>query len=284
MADPHRIHQGKVRDVYAWNDTLLLVATDRISAFDVILPTPIPDKGIALTQLSRYWFDHLPDGIPSHVIGFELPGGLDRPEWRRRTTHCHRAEVVPLECVVRGYLAGSGWASYRETGAVQGHSLPAGLEESCQLPDPIFTPTTKAASGHDEPLTEDQARQHVGEEVYEQLKTMSLKLYRWAHQHALARGLIIADTKFEFGWIDGRLSLVDECLTSDSSRYWPQADYRPGGPQKAFDKQFVRDYLNSLPDWNRQPPGPELPEDVVATTRERYIEAYQIITGDPFQA
>lgn len=284
MADPHRIHQGKVRDVYEWQNTYLLVATDRISAFDVILPTPIPDKGIALTQLSRYWFEHLPEGIPSHIIGFDLPEEIDRPEWRRRTTHCRKAEVVPLECVVRGYLAGSGWDAYRQSGTVQGHSLPDGLEESCRLSQPLFTPTTKASAGHDEPLTEDEARQHVGEEIYESLKDMSLKLYSWAHQHALARGVIIADTKFEFGWIDRQLCLVDECLTSDSSRYWPKDDYRPGRSQKAFDKQFVRDYLKSLPDWDKQPPGPDLPVDIVETTRQRYIEAFEKITGTGFEA
>jgi len=282
MAEPKRLHQGKVRDVYEWEDSLLLVATDRISAFDVILPNSIPEKGIALTQLSRYWFEHLPEHIKHHVISFDLPEVVDRPEWNSRTTWCKKAEVIPMECVVRGYLAGSGWEAYQQTGTVQGHALPAGLQESERLPEPLFTPTTKAAEGHDEPLTEEEARTCVGAELYESLKSRSLEIYKWAHEFALQKGLIIADTKFEFGLIDGEIYLVDECLTSDSSRYWPADDYEPGRGQRAFDKQFVRDYLKSLSDWNRQPPGPELPEDILIRTRERYIEAYTLITGNTF--
>lgn len=282
MAEPQCIHQGKVRDVYAWEDSLLLVATDRISAFDVILPNMIPEKGIALTQLSRYWFEHLPENIRHHVIAFDLPAELNRPEWKFRTTWCKKAEVIPIECVVRGYLAGSGWESYQKTGMVQGHPLPAGLQESDRLPEPLFTPTTKAAEGHDQPLTEPQAMECVGERVYQSLKEHSLEIYSWAHRFALSKGLIIADTKFEFGMIDGEICLVDECLTSDSSRYWPASEYQPGRGQHAFDKQFVRDYLKSLPDWNRQPPGPELPDDIIHRTRERYIEAYTQITGKSF--
>jgi phosphoribosylaminoimidazole-succinocarboxamide synthase len=282
MAEPIRIHQGKVRDVYTWEDTLLLVATDRISAFDVILPNLIPEKGIALTQLSRYWFENLPTHIHHHVISFDLPAEIDRPEWRSRTTWCKQAEVIPMECVVRGYLAGSGWEAYQQTGSVQGHTLPAGLKESDRLPDPLFTPTTKAAEGHDEPLTEAEAIESVGAELYHSLKDRSLEIYQWAHEFALQRGLLIADTKFEFGMIDGEICLIDECLTSDSSRYWPADDYQPGRGQRAFDKQFVRDYLKSLPDWNRQPPGPELPQDIVEKTRERYIDAFKRITEQPF--
>lgn len=282
MAEPVRIHQGKVRDVYEWNDSLLLVATDRISAFDVILPNQIPQKGIALTQLSRYWFEHLPSHIRHHVISFDLPEELERPEWNSRTTWCKKADVIPMECVVRGYLAGSGWEAYQQTGIIQGHQLPAGLKESDRLPEPLFTPTTKAAEGHDEPLTESEAIDCVGAELYSSLKSRSLEIYHWAHEFALSKGLIIADTKFEFGMIDGEICLVDECLTSDSSRYWPAEDYTPGRSQRAFDKQFVRDYLKSLPDWNRQPPGPELPDDIVHRTRDRYIEAYTLITGKPF--
>ncbi|MEM6885699.1 MAG: phosphoribosylaminoimidazolesuccinocarboxamide synthase [Verrucomicrobiota bacterium] len=282
MAEPQRIHQGKVRDVYEWEDSLLLVATDRISAFDVILPNSIPQKGIALTQLSRFWFQHLPDHIPHHVISFDLPPELDHPEWQNRTTWCKKAEVIPMECVVRGYLAGSGWDAYQSSGKIQGHELPTGIKESGRLHEPLFTPTTKAAEGHDEPLTEAEAIDCVGAELYESLKTRSLEIYSWAHEFALQKGLIIADTKFEFGTIAGEICLVDECLTSDSSRYWPADDYEPGRGQHAFDKQFVRDYLKSLTDWNRQPPGPELPEDIVERTRKRYIDAYTLITGNTF--
>ncbi|MEM6821235.1 MAG: phosphoribosylaminoimidazolesuccinocarboxamide synthase [Verrucomicrobiota bacterium] len=283
MEDLHCIHQGKVRDVYSYRGGLLLVATDRISAFDVIIPSLIPEKGIALTQLSRYWFESLPPEINHHVISFDLPAELDKPEWQNRTTYCRKAEVVPLECVVRGYLAGSGWQAYQKSGSIQGHALPENLVESDRLIEPIFTPTTKADTGHDQPLTESEAIDHVGKELYEKLKAKSLEIYQWAHTHALQHGLIIADTKFEFGMIDDKLCLVDECLTSDSSRYWPALDYTPGQPQTAFDKQFVRDYLNSLKDWNRQPPGPELPKEIIENTRSRYIAAYEQITGSPFE-
>jgi phosphoribosylaminoimidazole-succinocarboxamide synthase len=258
------------------------VASDRISAFDVILPDPVPRKGIALTQLSKFWFDHLPADIPSHVIAFGLPPELNRPDWAHRTTWCRRAQGIPLECVVRGYLAGSGWADYTRTGTVQGCPLPPGLRESDQLPTPIFTPTTKATHGHDEPVTEAQARQLVGDALYEQLRDMSLRIYTWAHERARERGILIADTKFEFGWIDGRVALIDELLTPDSSRFWPADLYRPGGPQPSFDKQFVRDYLLGLAGWNRQPPGPPLPAAIVEKTCEKYIEAYERLSGAPF--
>ena len=276
------VHQGKVRDVYAWGEDLLLVASDRISAFDVILPDPVPRKGIALTQLSKFWFGHLPADIPSHVISFDLPPGLGRPDWENRTTWCRRAKGIPLECVVRGYLAGSGWADYSRTGTVQGCPLPAGLRESDRLPAPMFTPTTKASQGHDEPVTEAEARALVGDALYEQLRDMSLRIYTWAHERARERGILIADTKFEFGWIDGRVTLIDELLTPDSSRFWPADLYRPGGPQPSFDKQFVRDYLLGLEGWNRQPPGPSLPAAIVEKTCGKYIEAYERLTGAPF--
>ncbi|MGF1679449.1 MAG: phosphoribosylaminoimidazolesuccinocarboxamide synthase [Candidatus Methylacidiphilales bacterium] len=282
MEEPTCLHQGKVRNVYAWEDSLLLVATDRISAFDVILPSLIPGKGIALTQLSRFWFESLPSHIPHHVKSFSLPPGLSRPEWENRTTWCHRAEVIPMECVVRGYLAGSAWEEYRKQNSVQGHLLPSGLLESSKLPEPLFTPTTKAAQGHDQPLTESEAEAHVGKETYQQLKTLSLELYIWATGEALKRGLILADTKFEFGIIEGKICLVDECLTSDSSRYWPADTWAPGSTPHAFDKQFVRDYLKSLPDWNRQAPGPELPDEIIEKTRQRYIEAYTRLAGKSY--
>lgn len=282
MAAPELIHQGKVRDVYRWKENVLLVASDRISAFDVILPTPIPGKGVILTQLSRHWFERFSGITPHHVVGFTLPTGTMRPEWEGRLTVCRPARTVPLECVVRGYLAGSGWNDYCKTGAVQGYRLPAGLQESSRLEQPLFTPSTKAAEGHDEPLTEGQARRHVGDALYEELRRRSLALYREAHAEALARGIIIADTKFEFGHTpEGELILIDECLTPDSSRFWPADSYAPGGPQPSFDKQFVRDYLLGLKDWNRHPPGPELPPQIVEGTRRKYLEAYERITGHP---
>jgi len=285
MAAPELIHQGKVRDVYRWEGNILLVASDRISAFDVVLPTPIPGKGVVLTQLSRYWFDRFASITPHHVLGFDLPAGTMRAEWTGRLTVCRPATTVPMECVVRGYLAGSGWNDYRRTGAVQGHHLPEGLLESSRLPEPLFTPSTKASEGHDEPLTEAEARRHVGDGLYEELRRCSLTLYREAHAAALARGVLIADTKFEFGQTpEGGLILIDECLTPDSSRFWPADSYAPGGPQPSFDKQFVRDYLIGLKDWNRQPPGPELPEEIVQGTRSKYLEAYERITGHPLAA
>jgi phosphoribosylaminoimidazole-succinocarboxamide synthase len=276
---PTLIHQGKVRDVYGWGDDLLLVASDRISAFDVILPTPIHGKGIALTQIARFWFDHFGSKIRHHVIGFDLPEGCDEPSWRHRTTWCKRASTVPMECVVRGYLSGSGWKDYQKTGAVQGHRLPPGLAESDRLPEPIFTPTTKAAAGHDAPLTEEEGRHHVGAGLYDRLKKLSLELYQAGHDLALQRGIIIADTKFEFGWIDGELTVIDEILTPDSSRFWPKESYAPGRGQESYDKQFVRDYLLGLKDWNMQPPGPVLPEAVVKGTQDRYATAYKLLSG-----
>ena len=280
MSELVLLHQGKVRDVYAYGEQLLLVATDRISAFDVILPNPIPGKGVALTQLSRFWFEQLPQQIPSHAVSFEVPEGIDRPEWKNRITVCKRAKTVPMECIVRGYLSGSGWNDYQKTGTVQGIKLPAGLQESARLAEPIFTPTTKAAAGHDEPLTVDQAIELVGEQLYMQLKELSLGIYCWAHEFALQHGIIIADTKFEFGHdANGGLMLIDEILTPDSSRFWPAANYEPGKGQPSFDKQFVRDYLLGLKNWDRQPPGPELPADIIKGTQDKYFEAYARLSG-----
>ncbi|MDR0534412.1 MAG: phosphoribosylaminoimidazolesuccinocarboxamide synthase [Verrucomicrobiales bacterium] len=280
MSDPVLLHQGKVRDVYSYGGQLLLVATDRISAFDVILPNPIPGKGVALTQLSRFWFEQLPEHVPSHVISFDVPSGINHPEWKNRITVCKRAKTVPMECVVRGYLAGSGWNDYQKTGKVQGIDLPAGLQESSRLPEPIFTPSTKAAAGHDEPLTPSQAVELVGETLYNKLRELSLGIYCWAHEFALQRGIIIADTKFEFGHdANGELILIDEILTPDSSRFWPAANYQPGKGQPSFDKQFVRDYLLGLKDWNKQPPGPELPASIIKGTQDKYFEVYARLTG-----
>lgn len=279
MSDPQLLHQGKVRDVYQWQNDLLLVASDRISAFDVILPDLVPGKGRALTQISKFWFDRFASQIPHHVISFDLPPGLDRPDWKNRTTWCRRAEGIPVECVVRGYLSGSAWVDYQRTGTVQGHPLPPGLVESAQLPEPLFTPTTKAQAGHDEPLTEEGARAILGNALYEKLREQSLHLYEEGRTFAAGRGIIIADTKFEFGRIDGQIILIDELLTPDSSRFWPVDSYVPGQPQPSFDKQFVRDYLLSLKDWNRQPPGPSLPPAVIQGTQERYATAHRLLTG-----
>lgn len=277
---PALLHQGKVRDVYDSDQGLILVATDRLSAFDVILPDPIPGKGIALTQMARFWFEALGPHFPfrHHVLAFDLPQELDRPEWRNRAMLCRKTRVIPLECVVRGYLSGSAWLDYQKTGAVQGHALPAGLKESAQLPKPLFTPTTKASAGHDEPLEEAEARKHVGDQAYETLRDYSLRLYCWAANFAYDRGIIIADTKFEFGCLDGETLLIDEILTPDSSRFWPVDGYAPGKGQPSFDKQYVRDYLNTL-DWNKQPPGPPLPKDVIRNTAGKYAEAYRRLTG-----
>ncbi len=279
MSKPILLHQGKVRDVYTWNETLLLIATDRISAFDVVLPDPIPGKGITLTQMSRFWFDRLPVEIASHAISFDVPPELNRPDWQNRITVCHRAKTIPMECVVRGYLAGSGWNDYKKTGRVQGIQLPEGLVESSRLQDPIFTPTTKAATGHDEPLTEEEAGKLIGSDLYFKLRELSIAIYCWAHEWAEKRGILIADTKFEFGWVDGKVTLIDELLTPDSSRFWPKDLYQPGKSQPSFDKQIVRDYLLGLKDWDRQPPGPRLPVAVIRETRDKYLEAYEKLSG-----
>jgi phosphoribosylaminoimidazole-succinocarboxamide synthase len=273
--------RGKVRDLYEVGDKLLIVATDRLSAFDVVLPTPIPDKGRVLTQLSLYWFDLLRDVIPNHVLSAsEFPAELApyREELTGRAMLCRRAQPVPIECVVRGYLSGSGWKDYRTTGAVCGIALPPGLRESERLPKPIFTPSTKATSGHDENISFDEAAGRVGVELVKRLRTISLELYRRAAAYAEPRGILLADTKFEFGLVGGELIWIDEALTPDSSRFWPAQGYQPGRPQPSFDKQYVRDYLERI-GWSKQPPAPELPPEVVAATRSKYREAYRQLTG-----
>jgi phosphoribosylaminoimidazole-succinocarboxamide synthase len=274
MPEAAHVGSGKVRELYALDDErLVLVASDRISTFDVVLPTVIPDKGRVLTGLAGFWFARTSSIVPNHLLGLREDG---------RSTECQRLEMLPLECVVRGYITGSGWKDYLATGGTSGHELPTGLHESDRLPTPIFTPSTKADEGHDENIDLDQAAGLVGAERLEEVERISLELYRFAAEHALARGIIIADTKFEFG-IDGegRLVLADEAFTPDSSRFWPAAEYEPGKSQPSFDKQFVRDYCESL-GWDKTAPGPDLPEDVVAGTRARYVEAFERLTEIPF--
>ena len=276
-----------MRELFEVDGHLLLVASDRVSAFDVILPTPIPDKGAILTRISKFWFDKLSHVMPSHLVtmdadAFPEPLAAHAEELRGRAMLCRRAQMLPIECVARGYLAGSGWKEYTASGRVCGIALPQGLRESDRLPEPIFTPATKAAVGdHDENITFDQAAELLGGETAERVRELTLRLYREAHAHAAERGIILADTKFEFGWIDARLTLCDEALTPDSSRYWPADDYEPGRGQRSFDKQIVRDWLEQS-GWDKTPPGPELPQDVVARTRARYIEVYERLTGEPF--
>lgn len=273
--------RGKVRDIYDLGDKLLIVATDRLSAFDVILPTPIPDKGRVLTQLSLFWFDLLQDVIPNHVLSAtEFPAPFDKfkDELTGRSMLVRKTKPLPIECVVRGYVSGSGWKDYVTTGKICGIALPNGLRESDRLPEPIFTPATKAVSGHDENIPFDQAEKMVGKNLAEKVRAVSLELYRRASAHAEPRGIIVADTKFEFGLLNDDLIWIDEALTPDSSRFWPAARYSPGGPQASFDKQFVRDYLERMR-WPKTPPGPELPPEVVDATREKYREAYRILTS-----
>ena len=273
--------RGKVRDIYDLGDKLLIVATDRLSAFDVILPTPIPDKGRVLTQLSLFWFNLLNDVIPNHVISAtEFPAPFDKfsDELAGRSMLVRKTKPLPVECVVRGYVSGSGWKDYQVTGKICGVTLPSGLRESDRLPEPIFTPATKAVSGHDENIPFSQAEKMVGKDLAERVRAVSLELYRRAAEHAEPRGIIVADTKFEFGLLNDELIWIDEALTPDSSRFWPAAHYSPGGPQASFDKQFVRDYLERMR-WPKTPPGPELPPEVVDATREKYREAYRILTG-----
>lgn len=275
------LSRGKVRDIYEVGGNLLLVATDRLSAFDVILPTPIPDKGRVLTQLSLFWFNLLHDLIPNHVLsatGFPEELSPYRAQLEGRSMLCRKAKPIPIECVVRGYLSGSGWKDYRSTGKVCGIALPAGLRESDQLPAAIFTPATKATSGHDENISFDEAAAQIGGEMAERLRSVSLEIYRRAAAYAAPRGILLADTKFEFGLIGDELIWIDEALTPDSSRFWPAQDYQPGHAQPSFDKQFVRDYLERI-GWNKQPPAPELPPEVVAATRAKYREAYKLLTG-----
>jgi phosphoribosylaminoimidazole-succinocarboxamide synthase len=274
MADAVHLGSGKVRELYALDDDrLLLVASDRISTFDVVLPTDIPDKGRVLTGLSAFWFTRTRSISANHLLAVRKDG---------RSTECRRLQMLPIECVVRGYLAGSGWKDYRTTGEVCGHRLPAGLKESDRLPTPIFTPATKAQSGHDENITGAQGAALVGAARFAEAERLSIALYQFAADYARARGIIIADTKFEFGTDrDGRLVLGDEALTPDSSRFWPADQYAPGGPQPSFDKQFVRDFCEKT-GWNKTYPGPELPADVVAGTRARYVEAFEHLTGIAF--
>jgi len=283
------LRSGKARDIYEVDDDrLLIVATDRISAFDCVLPNAIPHKGRALTQLSRFWFDRFSPLVPNHMIAADLnefPAELlkslsneSRALLAGRSMLVRRAEVIPFECVVRGYLAGSGWKDYVRTGAICGHRLPEGLIESAELPRPIFTPATKAEEGHDVNVTIDEMRGSLGLDLTGRLEAISLKIYAEAARYAETRGVIVCDTKFEFGLINGQLTLVDEVLTPDSSRFWPRDAYAPGRPQPSFDKQFVRDYLETL-DWDKRPPAPQLPPEVTRITSEKYLEAYRLLTG-----
>jgi phosphoribosylaminoimidazole-succinocarboxamide synthase len=281
LAGAKLLARGKVRDIYDLGDRLLLVATDRLSAFDVVLPTPIPEKGRVLTQLSLFWFETLRSVIPNHVISAtRFPAEFDpyRDQLRGRTMLVWRTDPVRAECVVRGYLAGSGWKDYQRTGAVCGIALPPGLVESARLPEPIFTPATKAETGHDENISIDEMAAMIGRELTEQLRDVSMEIYRRAAQIAEQRGILIADTKFEFGLKDGELIWIDEALTPDSSRFWAADTYVPGGSQPSFDKQYVRDYLERIR-WSKQPPAPELPPDVVAATTAKYREVYRRLTG-----
>ena len=273
---PEAVHvgSGKVRELYALDDErLLLVASDRISTFDVVLPTEIPDKGRVLTGLSGFWFARTTHIVPNHLLALRDDG---------RSTECRRLEMLPVECVVRGYITGSGWKDYLATGEVCGHRLPEGLQESERLPEPIFTPSTKAHTGHDENITRDDAAELVGRERFDEVEATALALYAFAAAHAESRGIVLADTKFELG-VDaaGTLVLADEAFTPDSSRFWPADQYAPGGPQPSFDKQYVRDYCESV-GWDKTPPGPELPEHVVTETRAKYIDAFERLTGGSF--
>jgi len=280
------VRRGKVRDVYDLGDEVLLVATDRISAYDVVLPTPIPGKGIVLTQISKFWFDFFADSLSHHlieVVDQEAPPGLEKhlPQLRGRTMRCKKTDVVPIECVVRGFLAGSGWKDYQRTGAVCGIPLPPGLQQCEQLPEPIFTPATKADQGHDENISFKEACDRAGAECMTLLRDRSIELYRKAAAHARPRGIIIADTKFEWGLRDDEYLLIDEVLTPDSSRFWPVEAYQPGRDQDSFDKQYVRNYLTTLVkagEWDKTPPGPELPEQIVTNTVAKYREAATRLT------
>ncbi|HYW44616.1 MAG TPA: phosphoribosylaminoimidazolesuccinocarboxamide synthase [Bryobacteraceae bacterium] len=275
--------RGKVRDVYNVDGRLLIVATDRISAFDYILPTGIPDKGAVLNRLSIFWFDFLKDLTPNHFLtarvdDYPEPLPRFRDQLQGRSMLVRRARMIEIECVARGYLAGSGWKEYREHGTVCGIPLPPGLAESDRLPEPIFTPATKAQTGHDENVSFEHICSLIGEDLARRLRGLTLEIYTRAARYAEGKGIIIADTKFEFGFVGGELVLGDEVLTPDSSRFWPKDTYRPGGPQFSFDKQFVRDYLESIR-WNKQPPAPPLPEEVAARTSEKYRQAYSALTG-----
>ena len=290
LSDLELARRGKVRDVYAVDDDhLLIVATDRISAFDCILPTPIARKGEVLTALSRFWFKRLGEIVPNHLVTTEIEAMPETVRQyaetlRGRSMLVRRTEVFPVECVVRGYITGSGWKDYLRTGEVCGHTLPTGLQESEKLPEPIFTPATKAEEGHDENISESQMADITGHDVASTLRDISLRLYTEASDYARTKGIIIADTKFEFGRDrDGRIILIDEVLTPDSSRFWPADEYAPGRSQPSFDKQFVRDYLETL-DWDKQPPAPPLPAEIAEATTARYLEAYRLLAGKSLES
>jgi len=275
--------RGKVRDVYSAGEFLVIVATDRLSAFDYILPTPIPDKGRVLTALTIFWLDLLKSIVPNHFVSADVgdyPAQFHpfRDQLEGRSMLVRRARMIDVECVARGYISGSGWRDYKSAGAICGIALPPGLRDSDRLPQPLFTPASKAQSGHDENISFDNVSERIGQDLAERLRSLTLRIYDRAARYAEDRGIIIADTKFEFGFIGGQLILADEVLTPDSSRFWPQATYAPGGPQPSFDKQYVRDYLESI-HWNKQPPAPELPEQVARKTSEKYREAYRVLTG-----
>ena len=282
IADLERVHRGKVRETYLVDDRhLLLVATDRLSAFDVVFDQPIPDKGAVLTRLSAWWLEQLEPLGPSHFVSAEapdLPEAARTPELAPRSMLVRRAERIDAECIVRGYLAGSGWAEYRRDGTVVGHAMPAGLREADRLPEPIFTPSTKAESGHDENISREELANLVGADLARRLEERSLALYVEGARRAESVGLILADTKFEFGWIDGEVAVIDEVLTPDSSRFWDAAAYTPGSSPQSFDKQFVRDFVSDA-GWNKEPPAPALPDEVIRGTRDRYVAAYERLTG-----
>ncbi|MGQ0722134.1 MAG: phosphoribosylaminoimidazolesuccinocarboxamide synthase [Candidatus Eiseniibacteriota bacterium] len=279
---PVPLHRGKVRDVYDLGDRLLLVATDRVSAFDVILPRPIPDKGRILTGISDFWFAETAAVFPNHRISVDLRDFPEpfrsEPNLAGRATLVHKARRVDVECVVRGYLAGSGWKEYRERGSVCGIALPHGLTKGARLPRPIFTPTTKADRGHDEPITFEQMSALIGADLAATLRDVSIRVYEHGHRVAAAKGFLLADTKFEFGTVNGRLALIDEVLTPDSSRYWRKAGYRPGEPPDSWDKQVIRDWLDGL-DWDKTPPAPDVPDEILQRARERYLDVYRALTG-----
>ncbi|HTU77091.1 MAG TPA: phosphoribosylaminoimidazolesuccinocarboxamide synthase [Trebonia sp.] len=274
------LHSGKIREVYADGDDILLVASDRVSVYDVVLPTPIPGKGKILTQLSLWWFDQFKDIVPNHVISAtDVP-----PQWAGRAIRCKRLAMVPVECIARGYLAGLGLQSYKETGAISGLPIPPGLSEGSRLPEPVFTPTTKAPQGHDEWMTFSDVVAEAGGQTAEELRRLTLAVYQRGAAIAAERGIIIADTKLEFGLdASGTLTLADEVLTPDSSRFWAAAEWQPGGPQRYLDKQFVRDWSSTIAGWDRRPPGPEIPHDIVNATRARYVEVYERLTGTTWQ-
>jgi phosphoribosylaminoimidazole-succinocarboxamide synthase len=279
--------RGKVRDIYDLGSHFLIVATDRLSAFDVVLPTPIPDKGKVLTQMSAFWFDRFKSVVPNHVVSTDVgdyPENLQafRDQLEGRSMLVKKAKVFPVECVARGFLTGSGLKDYNKTGQVCGIPLPPGLRDSDRLPQPIFTPSTKAEAGHDENISEEQAGKIIGSDNIQRLKELTLDLYSRGVEYAATRGIIICDTKFEFGTIDGEIAIIDEMLTPDSSRFWPADQYTPGKPQPSFDKQFVRDYLERI-GWNKQPPAPDLPDDIVTATSAKYVEALRVLTGRDLQ-